>query len=581
MSQTQLRQPIITILGHVDAGKTTLLDSIRKTAIAAKEAGGITQAIGTTEIPLETINHICGPIIEKFKFDVTLPGLLFIDTPGHEAFTTLRRRGGSIADFAIIVVDIIEGIMPQTKESIEILKETKTPFAVAVNKIDRISGWTKYHDSFLENIKEQRKDVLENFESAFYNIVNQFYNQGFSVDRFDNIQDFTNTVAAVPVSGKTGEGIPELLAIVIGLSQQFLKNRLVKTEKGEGMIMEVKEFTGLGTTIDIILYDGSISKNDYLVIGGKNPRITKIRAMLLPEPLRDIRTERKFRSVDIAVAASGIKISAPGIDDVVAGSPIKTAKTKEEAERLIDELEKEQQLEIISENQGLILKSDTIGGLEALINIFKEHPIEQATTGQITKSDVIKAANNEDQYRIVIGFNTKIPEEAEKFAKDKGVKLLESDVIYRLIEDYDKWKEEMKEEKKKKELEEITRPGKLRILPGFVFRASNPAIVGCEVEGIVKPGYKLMKEKNIGEIKQIQSQGENKGEAKTGDKVAISISGPTVGRQINEDDVLYTDVSSEEYKRLKKNENLLTETEKRILEEIKNIKQKSDPMWGF
>ena len=579
----QLRQPIVTILGHVDAGKTTLLDSIRKTAIAAKEAGGITQAIGTTEIPLETVKSICGPIIERFKFQVTVPGLLFIDTPGHEAFTTLRKRGGSIADFAIIVVDIIEGIMPQTKESIEILKQTKTPFAIAVNKIDRISGWQTYDESFLKNVNEQRKDVLENFESSFYSIVNQFYSHGFAVDRFDRVQDFANTVAAVPVSGKTGEGIPELLAIVIGLSQQFLKNRLVRTEQGAGMIMEVKEFTGLGTAIDVILYDGSAQKNDFLVIGGKSPRITKIRALLLPEPLRDIRTERKFRNVDIVVAASGIKISAPDIDDVIAGSPIRTAKSREEAEQLLDELEKEvEETEIVSENQGLILKSDTLGGLEALISIFKEHAIEQATIGQVTKSDIIKAENNDDEYKIVIGFNTKTSEESRNFAKDKGVKILESDIIYRLSEGYEKWKEEMKEEKKKKELEEITRPGKLKILPGFVFRASNPAIVGCEVEGVVKPGYKLMKsEKDVGEIKQIQSQGENVSEAKTGDKVAISISGPTVGRQINESDVLYTDVNSEEYKKLKKNEQLLTEMEKRILEEIKNIKQKSDPMWGY
>ncbi len=578
----QLRQPIVTILGHVDHGKTTLLDSIRKTAIAAKEAGGITQAIGTTEIPLETITRICGPLIEKFKFDVTVPGLLFIDTPGHEAFTTLRRRGGSIADFAIVVVDIVEGIMPQTRESIEILKETKTPFAIAVNKIDRISGWQTHDVSFLKNVNEQRKDVIENFDTAFYNIVSQFYNHGFSVDRFDRVQDFAKTVVAVPVSGKTGEGIPELLTIVIGLSQQFLKNRLIVTEKGEGMIMEVREFTGLGTTIDAIVYDGSVHKNDFLVVGGKNPRITKIRALLLPEPLRDIRTERKFRNVDSVTAASGVKISAPGIDDVIVGSPIRTAKSREEAEKLMDELEKElEESEIVSETQGLILKSDTIGGLEALISIFKNYPIEKATIGQITKSDIIKAEDNEDQYRVVIGFSTKVPEEAENFAKDKGVKILESNVIYRLLEDYEKWKDALRDEKKKKELDETTRPGKLRVLPGFVFRASNPAIVGCEVEGLVKPGYRLVKDKDVGEVKQIQSQGENMSVAKTGDKVAVSISGPTVGRQVLEGDTLYTDISSDDYKKLKRNEQLLSASEKSVLEEIKKMKQKSDPMWGL
>src|SRR3989344_4623593 len=237
------RQPIIVVLGHVDHGKTSLLDSIRQTTIAAKEAGGITHAIGTTEIPEKTLREICGPVLERLKFEVTVPGLLFIDTPGHEAFSTLRHRGGSIADLAVLVVDIMEGIMPQTKESIEILKESKTPFVVAVNKIDRISGWQTKNKEFLENYSLQSIEAQKEFETYFYKLVEQFSAYSIPVERFDRITDFTKKAAGVPISTKTNEGIAEFLAILIGLAQQFLKKELVKTDHSAGMVLEVKEFT--------------------------------------------------------------------------------------------------------------------------------------------------------------------------------------------------------------------------------------------------------------------------------------------------------------------------------------------------
>lgn len=585
-----LRQPIVTILGHVDHGKTTLLDCIRQTAIASKEAGGITQAIGTTEIPTEAIKNMCGSILEKFKFEITVPGLLFIDTPGHEAFTTLRKRGGSIADIAVLVVDIMEGIMPQTEESIRILKDTKTPFIVVMNKIDRIQGWQSNDQvcSFIEKFSEQSDETKGIFEKEFYRIVGLFAEHGFNIDRFDRITDFTKTVAAVPVSGKTGEGIPELLSLLVGLSQQYLKDKLVTTENSAGMVLEVKELTGFGMTIDCIIYDGTVSKNDLLIVGGRMPMIAKIRALLAPEPMRDIRTEKKFHNVESVSAAAGVKIAAPGLDDVIAGSPVRTAKTFEEAEKILEELSKEkEEIEISTGSDGLILRADTIGSLEALINIFKEHPIKEARIGSVNKTDIINAeANTDPFYRVVIGFNSNINDDAEQFARDKNIKILNSDVIYRLIEDYEKWKDEEIKRIQKSEIDKITRPGKLKILPGCVFRASNPAIVGCEViGGIIRPGYNLLKVnheiKEVGEIKQIQSQGQTVEEAKIGDKVAVSIIGPTVGRQIDESDELYTDLSGNDYKSLMKNEKLLTVHEKKVLDEIKEFKRKHDPNWGL
>jgi translation initiation factor 5B len=583
-----LRQPIIVVMGHVDHGKTSLLDTIRQTVIASKEAGGITQAIGTTEIPTDVIKNLCGSLLSRFKFSISVPGLLFIDTPGHEAFTTLRRRGGSIADLAILVVDINEGIMPQTEESINILKDTKTPFVIAVNKIDRIRGWNSGAKCFLDSFEKQDDSTKGDFEKNFYELIEQLKKFDFDAERFDRVQDFRKTVAAVPVSAKTGEGIPDLLATLIGLAQNFLKDQLVKTDESAGTILEVKTMTGLGTVIDCVIYDGTIHRNDFLAIGGKSHIITKIRALLVPDPMKDIRTEKKFRTVNECHAACGVRISAPGIENINSGVMIKSADTMEEAQKLLEDIEHEiEEVEIHTETEGLIMKAGNIGGLEALITIFKNYPIRRAEIGQITRNDVVEAeSNTEEKNRVVIGFNTDVSEEAATFAKDKGVRILDSDIIYRLVEEYEKFVKKNMEDMIKKEVDTLKRPGKLKILPGLVFRASNPAIVGCEVTGgIVKPGYRLFKFdkdiKDAGEIKQIQSHGENVAEAKIGDKVAVSIIGPTVGRQINESDVLFTDLSSEDYKNLIKNTDFLSEHEKSVLQEIFEIKRKLDPRYGF
>ncbi len=564
---------------------TSLLDKIRQTAIATKEAGGITQAIGTTEIPASAVKEICDTILQKFKFEVTVPGLLFIDTPGHEAFSTLRHRGGAIADLAVLVVDIMEGIMPQTKESIEILKESKTPFVVAVNKIDRIPGWQTKSTEFLENYNLQSDDAKAEFEKYFYKLVEQFSLYSIPVERFDRITDFTKKAAGVPMSTKTSEGIAEFLAILIGLTQQFLKKELLKTDHSAGMVLEVKEFTGMGTTLDVIIYDGEICKNDFLIISNP-PIIAKVRSLLIPQPMRDIRTEKKFLQVDNAVAAAGVKISGAGLDDVIAGAEIRTAKNMEEAEKMLNELEQErEEVEIRVETDGLVLKADTLGSLEALKKIFSAHAIRSATIGRISKKDIMEAeANPESIHKAVIGFNVNISTENELMAKNNKIRIVKSDVIYKLIEDYEKWIEEEKNALKKIEIDSLPRPAIIKILPGCVFRASNPAIVGCEVtEGLVKPEVSLMKDdsKIIGEVKQIQSQGVNVESAKQSEKIAISISGAVVGRQIKEGDTLYTHIKSNVYKKLMKNIEFLSGSEKSALEKIFEIEKQNDPKYGI
>jgi len=307
-----VRQPIVSVLGHVDHGKTSLLDFIRGSAVVSRESGAITQHIGATEVPIDAIYNVCGPLLKGKKF--TLPGLLFIDTPGHHAFTTLRARGGSLADLAILIVDINEGFKPQTYESIKILKQYKTPFIIAANKIDAISGWQKNEDIAKNRINSQRVNVKTVFEERLYDMIGTISEQKLNSDLYYNISDFRKTIGIIPISAKTGEGIPELIMILVGLAQRFLEDQLhIESGPGKGSVLEVKEEIGLGTTIDAIIYNGTIKKDDKIVIGTKDePVVTRIKALLKPKPLDEIRDPReRFDSAQEVHAACGIKISSP------------------------------------------------------------------------------------------------------------------------------------------------------------------------------------------------------------------------------------------------------------------------------
>lgn len=314
-----MRQPIVCMLGHVDTGKTSLLDKIRGTAVQLREAGGLTQQIGASFFPIDTLVAITQRLVKNFNVNIKVPGLLVIDTPGHEAFANLRTRGGSVADIAILVIDVMHGFENQTFESLEILKNRKVPFIIAANKIDRIEGWKSLENTpFLESYGNHSRYVREDLDNRIYNIMGTLSRQGLSSERFDKVRDFTKNVAIVPVSAKTGEGIGELLAVLIGLTQQFLAKKL-QVSKGSalGTILEVREEVGLGTTLNAIIFDGVLKSEDTIVIGGKEgPITTKIRAILVPQPLDEIRDPRqKFTSIDEAPAAAGIKIAAPDIED--------------------------------------------------------------------------------------------------------------------------------------------------------------------------------------------------------------------------------------------------------------------------
>jgi len=579
-----LRTPILSVLGHIDHGKTTLLDSIRGTAVAAKEAGGVTQHIGATEIPIQVIKEICEPLKSDWT-GIELPGLLFIDTPGHYAFASLRKRGSALADVAVLVVDVMEGFQPQTYESLSILRLLKTPFVVALNKIDRIKGWQSSRKPFIINYQTQPEFASRELNTRIYEIVGDLYDKGFSADRYDRISDFSRTVSIVPVSAKTGEGIADLLLVLIGLAQKYFERslRLHLEGPGVGTILEKKEERGLGTTIDVILYDGKLSVGDTIVVGSaeEEPIVTKIRALLKPRALQEIRTEQRFRRVKSVSAAAGVKIMAPNIENALPGSRVRavptTGNVDVDIERVIEEMKDEiAEMKLDTSSEGLIIKADTMGSLEALALELRSEKIEQikkAEVGNISKRDVVDATMVSDRYlRAILGFNVDVLPDAREVAMQNDIPLFVSDVIYRVIEDYENWVKEEKERERQEKIDRLTTPAKIKVLPGCVFRQSKPAIFGIEVLcGRIKTGVELIKSDgtNIGSINEIQNRGESIATADEGMQVAISMKKPTFGRQIKENEILYVDVDIEEMNKLR---GLLSPDEEKLLTEVYEIK---------
>ena len=581
-----VRQPIVSVLGHVDHGKTTFLDYIRGTTVAARESGAITQHIGATEIPIDAIHNICGELLKGKKF--SLPGLLFIDTPGHHAFTTLRARGGSLADIAVLIVDINEGFKPQTYESIKILKQYKTPFIIAANKIDAISGWQKLDDPTAKaRINNQRVNVKNFFDEKLYEIIGTVSEQKLNADLYSNIGDFRKTVGIVPISAKTGEGIQELLMVLVGLAQRFLEDQLnIESGPGKGNVLEVKEEVGLGTTIDAIIYNGIIRSDDNIVIGtNAKPLVTRIKALLKPKPMDEIRDPReRFDSVDEVYAASGIKISSPDLEGVIPGAPIRVA--TENIDEIINEIKKQTKIDLELDEEGILIKADTIGSLEALIKESREKGIKirKAEIGNISKRDITEAdATLDPLNKIIFAFNVKLLPEAKDEMSNTDITLFHEDVIYTIMENYDEWLSLKKAEMEKSRREDYTHPGMVKFLPEYIFRVSHPAVIGVRIlSGRIRSDMKLMKDdgKSVGRIKSIQSENKTVDEAIQGQEVAISIEGITVGRQIKGGDIMITDISASDAKKLKELD-VLNADEKDVLNKIFEIKRKTDKFWGI
>jgi translation initiation factor 5B len=526
---------------------------------------------------------------------VKIPGILVIDTPGHEVFANLRRRGGSAADIAVLVIDVIKGFEAQTSECINILKARKTPFVVAANKIDLIPGWKPNPQaSFTESFKKQPPEVQRELNNRLYTIMGSFSRLGFKSDRFDNVKDFTTTVAIVPTSAVTGEGIPELMAILVGLTQTFMKDELTVTfGPAKGTVLEVKEELGLGATINAIIYDGVLKVNDRIALAGKEGFIvTSVRAILLPKPLDEIRDPRdKFSSVAEIAAASSVKIAAPNLENALAGSPLYVAPEGEPLSKFIQLVNEEvEKLKIKTDKIGVIVKADTLGSLEALITSLTNLniPIRIADIGDVSRREVIEAETvrlKDPSLGAILAFNVKLLPDAEEEAKNSGTPTFQSNVIYQLIEDYVRWLEKDRAMKLKAELDLLIKPGKIRIIQGCVFRKSKPAIVGVEIlAGRIRPKYPLILEngKKIGEIIRIQDKGKDIDEATVGMQVAISIDKPIVGRHIFEGDTIYVLVPEPHVKTLlSKFKDQLSPEEIEALNHLIEIMRREKFDWAF
>jgi translation initiation factor 5B len=590
-----IRQPIVCVLGHVDTGKTLLLDKIRQTSVQAREAGGITQHIGASFFPVETLKKLIGPFLSALKGDIQIPGLLIIDTPGHEAFTNLRRRGGSVADIAILVVDVLKGFEAQTYECIEILKSRKTPFIVAANKIDRIPGWKPQQGtSFLKAYAAQDTYVKENVDNKLYEVMGAFSREGFSTNRFDQIKDFTSTIALVPTSAKNGEGMTELMMVLVGLAQQYLKKRLQTSEgPAKGSVLEVKEEPGLGLTLNSIIYDGTLEKDDLIVVGGKEkPLVTRIRTILVPKPLDEIRDPRdRFSSVSRVFAAAGVKVVASDLEGALAGAPLYAVPSGEDPSKYVKLVAEElKQIRIATGVKGIVLKADTLGSLEAIAEILKQNnvPVRIADVGDVSKRDVVEASvvkAHEPLFGAVLAFNVKVLPDAEEAAANADVQVFKDQVIYNLIDTYLEWLKAKREAKSELEFEKLVKPGKILVMPGYIFRRAKPAIFGVEIlGGQLKPKYSLIRAEDgaeVGAVQQLQDKGKAVNEAKQGMQVAVSMDKPIVGRHVFEKDILYVKVTESDAKRLMEaHKDKLSDEDQAVLMDYVKIMQKKTPFWG-
>ena len=593
----QLRQPVVVVLGHVDSGKTSLLDRVRGTAVQAREVGGITQHIGASFFPIETIKDITGPLYQRLsKSETQIPGLLVIDTPGHEIFANLRVRGGSAADLAIVVADVNKGFEPQTIESIEILRKRKVPFVIALNKIDMVTGWRKNSLSpfVSEEMKNQDVNVLEMLDTKIYNVVGSLSRLGYSSEAFWRVKDFTKELAIVPVSAVTGVGIPELLAVLVGLAQQFMGRRLERHTSGaRGIVLEINEEVGLGPSANVILLDGIIKHGDVVVVAKRDGAvITKIKALLVPKPLDEMRDPRdKFKPVDQVISAAGLKITSTDLDGVLAGSPLYVLERKQDEDILRQMVESEIKSAIINtDSNGVILRCDTIGSIEAIMDLLKKANvnIRSADIGHITRRDIIEASavREKDRYLgVVLGFNVKVLDDAQRESQERNVKIFNEQIIYNLVRTYTDWVTYQREHEESILFNEIPPICKFQFMRGYVFRRNDPAVFGAEVlVGKLRQKVLVMSNdgKKIGIIQQVQENGKAIEEATKGMQVAVSIKGPVIGRQINEEDTFYTDLNSRQAKLLIERFNhRLNEEEIEVFKNILGLKRKSDPAYGY
>lgn len=494
-SKENLRSPICCILGHVDTGKTKLLDKIRQTNVQEGEAGGITQQIGATYFPADALRKKIAVVNKDGSFDMKAPGLLVIDTPGHESFTNLRSRGSGLCNIAILVVDIMHGLEPQTLESMRLLRERKTPFIVALNKIDRLFGWKKIdNNGFQESLALQNKGVQNEFRDRLEKTKLAFAEQGFNSELYYENKSLARNVSLVPTSAHTGEGIPDMIKLIMKLTQERMTNSLMYLSEVEATVLEVKVIEGLGTTIDVILSNGVLREGDRIVVCGLNGAIaTNIRALLTPAEMKELRVKSQYVHNKEVKAAMGVKIAADGLDSAIAGSRLLVVGPDDDEEDLEEEVmaDLENLLQRISKTgRGVSVQASTLGSLEALLEFLRvsKIPVANISIGPVYKRDVMQCGimlEKAPEYAVMLCFDVKVDKEAAQYAKDVGVKIFEADIIYHLFDNFKKHMEELAEQKKEENKMMAVFPCVLR--PVAVFMKKDPILLGVDVvEGTLR-----------------------------------------------------------------------------------------------
>lgn len=494
-SKDNLRSPICCILGHVDTGKTKLLDKIRQTNVQEGEAGGITQQIGATYFPVDALQTKTHVVNQDGTFEFKVPGLLVIDTPGHESFTNLRSRGSSLCNIAILVVDVMHGLEPQTLESMRLLRDRKTPFIVALNKVDRLYGWKKIdNNGFRESLASQNKAVHNEFRDRVDKTKLAFAEQGFNAELYYENKSMAKNVSLVPTSAHTGEGIPDMLKLLVTLTQERMTNKLMYLSEVECTVLEVKVIEGLGTTIDVIISNGVLHEGDTIVLCGLNGAIsTKIRALLTPAPLKELRLKSQYVHHQECKASLGVKIAAEGLENAIAGSRLLVASPGDDVEELEEEVmsDIENLLGKVSRTgRGVSVQASTLGSLEALLEFLKvsKIPVSNISIGPVYKRDVMQAGimlEKAKEYAVMLCFDVKVDKEAQAYADEVGVKIFTADIIYHLFDDFTKHMAQLAEQKK--EDSKLLAVFPCVLSPVAVFNKKDPIVVGVDVtEGNLK-----------------------------------------------------------------------------------------------
>lgn len=580
-----LRCPVLCVLGHVDTGKTKILDNLRKTNVQDGEAGGITQQIGATNVNIQTVRDRTHFVKELESIDI--PGLLIIDTPGHESFANLRSRGQSLADMAILVVDIMHSLEPQTLESIELLKKGKTPFIIALNKIDRLYGWKPYPDMDIrECLALQDQNTKDQFDKLYNTVFADFATSShLNVVKFwENTSPGMNYkedyINIMPTSAHSGDGMGNLMAMVVQMSQTHLRKRVAFSEQVQCTVLEVKSVAGIGATIDVILTQGRLRYGDHIVIAGSDgPIHTQVKALIMPQADKDLRVTARAgggtETVKEVAAANGVRVlGKASLENALAGTTMHVAVTgdMEEVDYFKDECESEIEdalQRIKTQKTGVYVMASTLGALEALCSFLKDSkiPFFGVNVGPVHKKDVMKASTmmeTDPRWALILAFDVKVEREAQTYATEAGLKIFTADIIYHLFDAVVDHNKQYIKAKKDEFKDRVKFPAQLEIMTEHVIRTRDPIIVGVKIKaGQLKKGTTLIALNAthghvvVGDVASIQSNQVEVDTAKEGDEVCIKVVGSQgeapklLGRHFEQTDVLVTRINRESINLLK------------------------------